>query len=679
MSVVWLTFALCAPAAAGWVQLGPERGHVLHAAVGEHQAAVATRVGVLTAGAGLEDWARDSRFPPEVRRLAYGPEDLVWGAPAGQLWRVDERAERVVFFESPTTAVDLAVTGSGALLAALRGQEAGVLRVQDQGVERVLEGVDAWCLAVEGERALLGTVDAGLYESTDDGRSFAPLLALDQGVSAVGLLDGEAWLGLADGGLRVLRDDGWHELRAVQRGFATGFARVPQGVLVTVQRQSQSHDSLLLFQGDEGREVQPGRMGGDTTVVDLTGAWSMPDGRALVGSFRRGPLVYGAQGLEVARDGFRATITGGAAADSTGRIVLALMGTGVYISSDAGKSWQSPPGGSGPVTDSVAVVAQGDEVLVVDFEGVAVLDAQGQWRRLPANPMLQPGQNLASVGKGANGTLWAVDRVGQLFQLNDQSWQACEQRGLRLDGHGEHLVMATPGGFLAAAGCDQPWPALSLDTDPSLDGRHARAAGGWVAGAGAVWLHGKKRFAIPLRPVSAVAAQDDRLLVALEDGSILSCAERCDPLPDALPGAVAALGWLPDGRVWAAELAGTFLVQGEGPPIPPWSAVRDARRVTGDLMPLERAPWNDEAAPQGGLGPGPVQHGGPGPAQPGGPQGPALPGGPQGPPLGPQPDQGAQAPVASEPGCGCTSAGQGPWGPAWLLSGLALAWRRRRC
>ncbi len=657
MSVVWPLIALCNAAMAGWVQLGPERGHVLHAAVGEEHVAVATRVGVASAGFGLDGWARDPRFPPEVRRLAYGPGDVAWGAPAGQLWRIGEQTERVLFFDSRTTAVDLATTGSGALIAALRGDEAGVVRVADGEVERVLEGVDPWCLAADGERVLLGTVEQGLLSSSDDGRSFETLLEVGAGVSAVALLGSEIWLGLADGGLRVQREGAWTDLPAIERGYATGFAQTPKGVLVTVQRVSQGHDTMLLFLGDWGREVQPGRMRDDSTVVDLTGAWSLPDGRAMVGSFRRGPLVYGEDGLAPARDGFRATVTGGAAVDESGRIVLALMGTGVYVSEDAGASWGPPGLGAGPVTDSVAVLAHGDEVLVVDFEGVTVLDPEGQWRRLPANPLLKPGENLVSVGFDAADTLWAVDRVGALYQLSGETWQACQQRGFRLDGVGEHLVLATPGGFLAAAGCDEPWPALALDTQPRIDGRHARASQGWVAGGGAVWKGSEKRFDIPSVSVSAIAVRGDEVLVALDGGRIFHCTESCRALDDAVPSPVAALGWLPDGRIWVAELTGTFLVQGDAPPLSPWSGVLDAHRVTGDLMPLERAPWNDEASPQG-PGPGPVV---PGPGVPGR--------------NGPAPVEPVVPEPSEEAGCGCGAVSGGAWGLVWLLP-LVGVWRR---
>jgi MYXO-CTERM domain-containing protein len=137
-----------------------------------------------------------------------------------------------------------------------------------------------------------------------------------------------------------------------------------------------------------------------------------------------------------------------------------------------------------------------------------------------------------------------------------------------------------------------------------------------------------------------------------------------------LGGTVAALGWLPDGRLWAAELTGTLLVQGEGVTPSSWSEVLDARRVTGDLMPLERAPWDDESAPQASDR-GPAQPRPPGPVPPHG-QGPQA-------PSDPSPAEGAPPPAAAPEGrgCGCSPSGAGPWLLAWLLPAWALPRRRR--
>ncbi len=669
MSVVGsiIVLSVLPSARAGWVEAGPERGHVLHAAVGEQRVSVATRVGVVTAGNGLDDWARDPRFPPEVRRLAHGPGDVVWAAPAGQLWRVADDAERVLFLESRTTPVDLCVVGSGAVLVALRGEEAGVLRVVDDEPVAVLEGVDPWRLAARGERVVLGTVDGQVWLSRDGGLTFDMLAEEPQGVSALGWVGDQAWVGHADGGIRVLRDGSWEDRPAIQAGYATGFAAVEGGVLISVQRLSQGHDALLLDDGSTRRELRLADGGGDHTIPDYTGVWALSGGGALAGSFRRGPLEVRATSVHPARAGFRATVTGGAAMDASGRLVLALMGTGVYVSDDQARTWQPVAGPGAPVTDSVSVVPHGAGVRVVDFEGITTLDAAGNWQRLPRNPLLRPGENQVSAASDGEDRTWSVDRTGGLYQLRGDSWHACKQRGLRLDGHGDHLLLATQGGFLRPTACDAPWEPVELDRGIRVDGRFARAAGGWVAGFSTVWRGTKAMFAIPDRGVTALAARDVEALVAMEDGQVFHCSERCDALESA-PGTVQALGWLADGRVWLAELSGTLLIQGEGAALQPWSRVPNAHRVTGDLMPLERAPWDTEAGPGGGD---------PGPRPQPGAHGPALAPG-QPPPDGRAPVTDGTVAGSGEPAKGCGCGGVGGVGGVLLAFLAALGVARRR-
>lgn len=668
MSVVASLFVLASlpVVQAGWLQLGPERGHVLHAAVGEGRVSVATRVGVVTAGPGLDDWARDPRFPAEVRRLAYGPDDLAWAAPAGQLWRLGQRAERVLFLESRTTPVDLCVTGSGAALVALRGEEQGVLRVEGTEPSVVLEGVEPWRVACRDEHVLVGTVDGQLWRSVDDGASFELFFEDRDGISAVAWVGEEAWIGQAGGGILVARQGELVKSSPVQGGYATGFAAADGGVLVSVQRLSRGHDALLFDDGKTRRELRIVDGGGDHTIPDYTGVWTLPDGGVLAGSFRRGPLVVRGRSVQPSRTGFRATVTGGAAVDASGRIVLALMGTGVYTSDDGAQTWSPASGSGAPVTDSVSVVPHQGGALVVDFEGVTKLLADGSWERLPRNEKLRPGENMVSAASDGSGRIWAVDRTGGLYLLEGEGWQACRQRGLRLDGQGDQLVMATQGGFVRPTGCDDPWEPLSLDNDIRVDGRFARAAGGWVAGFSTVWRGSKAVFSIPERAVTALAVREDEALIAMEDGQIFRCVERCDPLADAVPGTVQSLGWLPDGRVWAAELSGTLLVQGEQQAPSPWSQVPESHRVTGDLMPLERAPWDTEAGPSGG-DPGPQPQPGPGPAH----QAPRSPPGGGPPVVGPHPEPAAGG------GCGCASGSAA--GSAWLVfAGLLGACTRRR-
>jgi len=636
-----LSLALCGPSHAAWVETGPERGHVLDAAVCSDAIYVATRVGVERADVGLGAWSRDPRFPPEVRRLACGEGGVVFAAPAGQVWRVGAQTELIRFFETRTDPVDLAVSG-GALLVALRGEEAGILRVADGAPVRVLEGVDPWCLAAHGDDVLLGTVSSGAFLSRDAGESFTPLLE-GGGVSAVAWVGKDAWIALPDGALWRWQDGDLTELPAVRNGYVSGIAPWPDGALLTTQRRGWGQDSLFVWNGSTLRGWMAEGTDSDGSAVDLTGLWPRPDGTVLVGDFRRGPLLIEGGRLRPARTGFRATVTGGAALDGRGRLVLALMGTGVYVSADAATTWQTIEGQDKPVTDSVEVVPWGEGVLVVDFEGITGLDAEGRWSRLPRVEALRPGEHLVSAAADGAGRLWALDRQGGLHLLEGDTWRTCTQRGLRLDGHGAALLLAGHDGFYAPTSCVAAWEPVSLDEVAPLDPRRARADGGWIAAPGVLWREGKARFALPALGVTAVAAVGEEALVGFEDGQVLRCGESCTAL-DPAPGAIRALGRFADGRVWAAEQGGTLLVQGEGVAPTPWTDLVGARRVTGDLLPLERAPWDDEA----------------GPAQP---QGPA-------PPAKAMPA--APAPVAADRRCGCASGR--PGGVTSLgIAGLLLA------
>ena len=71
--------------------------------------------------------------------------------------------------------------------------------------------------------------------------------------------------------------------------------------------------------------------------------------------------------MSLASTNFHATVSGGAAIDKWGQLVLALMGTGVYVWKDGTFLPHLP---KGPVTDSVAVKRVGDTVVVLDFDSV---------------------------------------------------------------------------------------------------------------------------------------------------------------------------------------------------------------------------------------------------------------------------------------------------------------------
>ena len=593
LTMLVLTTTSLSWALPGWREVGPERGHVVDAAVGPGVVSVATRVGVLASDPSLQGWHRDARFPPEIRRLAYAPDGTVWAAPAGHLWRLDAASTHIAEYPQ-STVVDLRVTAQGTAIAALRGARHGVLRYGNERGEPVLPQVDPWCLAVDGERVLVGTLQSGVWLSADDGQTFRQL-GQDQPVSAVGWAAGEPWVGLADG--QILSGAGLVPQGSVAPGRPIAFAAVTGGVLLAVDDEHRG-DHLVLADPSGLVLQQMGRVDEDRAALDLTGLWSLPGGAALVGSFRRGPLLWSRGSLRPARQGFRATITGGAVLDDRGRLLLALMGTGVYSSVDATRSWQPQHGGPGPVTDSVAVVALPGGIAVVDFDGLAFMDAGGGWSRLMGLGA-RGSQDMIDVAVDGGGRWWAVDRQGGLWLSREGAWRRCATRGaLRLDGSGAELLLASAAGYRVPGSCDEAWRPLPYqDNLPPFKPMEAQAAGGWIAMPGQLWRDGRRVAALPDDGVACLGLDGGGVLLALQGGTVLACDPTCQQAAMPLLQPAVAIGRLPDGRLWAAEKTGTLLVSGGDSVPPPWSRLGAGVRRHTNLTGLERAPWSQEGKP----------------------------------------------------------------------------------
>ncbi|MCB9742667.1 MAG: hypothetical protein H6741_11800 [Alphaproteobacteria bacterium] len=658
-----LLIALLTPALAGWTEAGPERGHVVDAAVGPEAVSVATRVGVVSAPLSLERWARDPRFPPETKVLSYGPDGVAWAAPPGALWRVGERSEAVVQLGA-SAAVDLAVTGDGALLAAVRGASPQVLRVGD-GPTPVLQDVDPWRVLAEGQRAWVATLDKGAWASDDGGRSFEQVL--EGRVSALGLVGGRALAGTAEGALVDLGSG--ETLLQLDGGWISAIADAQGEPLLVIESMGGRTPPLARLHEGALQDVPLFNIDEDDGFVRPTGAWSLPGGAALIGTFRRGPLKLEGERLSVERSGLRATVTGGVAGSPEGQVLLAAMGTGAYLSGDAA-TWAPQHGQQGPVTDAVGVAWTGEGFAVTDFEGVAVQGAQ-RWSRLSGVevPGVPRRSGLSMASKDAQGRWWALDDKGGLYLREGERWTPCKEKGERLEGFGEDLVLASGRGFLGLSDCAATatlrWSGLTV----SASG--ARSDGGWVAGGGGLWKDGAQLGALPPGRVQALAGRDEAALVAMDSGALLRCdREGCAPA-GALPGiAIAGLGWLADGRVWVAEEKGTVLVgEGEGG-VSPWSTVTPVATQPFESHRLYTPPWGSEG-----------KAGGP-PPGPGGPQGgpgdrPMGPGDrPMGPGTPPEAAQESATPPSEPEGCGCASAPR-PTG-AWLLAMLGLLSLRRR-
>ncbi|MCB9762222.1 MAG: hypothetical protein H6739_20650 [Alphaproteobacteria bacterium] len=578
--------------AMAWEAIGPERGHVLDAAVCRDDVWVATRAGVMRADLDLTRWTRDARFPGDTRSLACAGDDLYAASP-GAVVRIGDEAP--LWTSTEDHAVDLAVSG-GALLAAIRGPEAGLYRLTEGALQRTL-AVDPWRVAVRDDAVLIGTTDAGALRSTDGGRTFTTLRA-EGAVPAVTWQGDVPWLALADG--RILADG--QEVAAVSKGQVRALVPVEGGVLAVVAGEEGGENRLLVGNNEGFERVDRDAVDTDPGQVDYTGAWALPGGRALVGTFRRGPLLWDG-GLATARAGFQATITGGVAVDDAGRMLLALMGTGLYATPD-GVRWTALHGSTSAVTDSVAVVPVREGLAVLDFDGIGLWRSDGPWERRAGGGegRERRGSHLVDLAEDAEGRWWAIDQRGGLWLREGEAWTRCATTGgLHLDGRGAGLRLFTRDGVRTPGDCVARWPS-DPDAPAGLDPVGSRADGGWLATAGALYRDGARVADLPQAPVSALAAGPRAALVGLKDGRVFECAADCVALTT-VSGEPAGLGWLKRDLVWVMEAAGTLWVSsGAGTPTP--GSRRYEGRLRGSPMELERAPWSREGrSAVGGAGP----------------------------------------------------------------------------
>ena len=649
LTILTLAVPMATP---GWTEIGPERGHVMEAAVGPDQVSVVTRVGVLTADADMSRWSRDPRFPPDCFVIEYGPDGVGWAGAGGRVWRVGDSTEAALALDGGTHAVELAVTGKGSAIVAARGQAGGVYRIGADGGQpgRVLADVDPWALLTRGTEVWVGTLGEGVWHSDDDGKTFEQLL--DGGeYTGLGQVRKQIWAGDRDGNLRTL--PGGDVVATLPSGWVLDM--VPVGDLVLLMAELPGgQQGLFTWDGDKITALGELQVDEDPGRINYTGAWALADGSCMVGTFRRGPLVFDGTSLTPRRDGFRATVVRGAV-QSGDRFTLALMGTGVYTSSDDWQTMVAEHTFPGPVTDTVSLGVHAGSVVAVDFDGVTSSSTIGAWDRFGG--VDEPGAGrpnaLADVGVDAKGRWWGVTENGNVYLRDGDRWSSCAiEGGKRFDGTGETLRLATGTGFVvledcASSGTSPVWKDLEGLRQPT----QARSVDSWLAGPGGLWRNGKTAASLPDRPVDAIAARGDEVLV-VQAGEVLRCEDgSCAVAALSLPQTVNAVGWLGDGRIWVAEARGTLLATGGERTVEGWSDIHPP--PGGSPRPpfeLFRVPWSDEGRYTGGPPNGPGDQGpGPGPGPGPGDPGPGNPG-PGGPgPGGPGPgDSGAQAEPAGE-------------------------------
>jgi len=595
MILLWTSIALATPS---WEPIGPQRGHVVDAAVSADSIFAATRVGVMRTNALTEVWARDPRFPEGTRRIAAWSEGA-WASPPGQLWEINDTASRLVKSFEGGIAVDLAVSKTGRSYAAVRGPgERGVWAANPgENAVRLLDQVDPWVVTTRDTEVFVGTIKQGLWHSKDKGQNFKRVQK--GGVTALGLVGDDIWAAFSDG--RVDSID--HQKTVVQLvgGHVSSIAGVgPKKALVTVTSPRGQTGPLQLIDGSSIQAINELKVDDDVGYTSPTGAWSVDKNSALVGTFRRGPLHWNNGALSAARNDFRAFVSGGAAIDASGRLVIGGMGTGVYI-------WENGLfgphlAGEGPVTDTVAIKRIGDTVTVVDFEGIVTLNTQGKWERIEGVPNVQRGKrnSLIDVGKDGEGNFWGIDGDQRLYLRENGQWTRCTSpKALRLDGDGAYLVVATSQGFLRP-NCGQAIAAF----DFNVSAQQSRAAGGWVATPGQLYGGGRLKADLPEGAVQAIARGPKGVLVAIANQPVQHCTKRCVDASAAPPSAVHAIGWLPNGEIWIMEKQGSLLVTSPNTANPgPWTRVLAQGKTQWSLTGLMNDPWMEHGP---GKGPPPV-------------------------------------------------------------------------
>ena len=586
MIFLWSTLAVAAP---DWTPIGPERGHVVDFSTSEEGLFSATRVGVMTSEGPGKTWERDSRFPTGTRRIAAASTG-VWAAPPGQLWEVSPDDTRLVSLFPGAIAVDLEVQESGQVFAAVRGKNPGVWTASAGGAaKQVLTDIDPWTISTRGKEVWVGSVNEGLWHSETAGQEWEQVL--EGSISALGIVGEHLWVGRADG--TVFNWDTDTNLIDIPGGHATHIAGLDENeALLIVSSQNAQTGPLQILNANGLQSIRELRVDDDIGLLGPTGAWSLGTGQAMVGSFRRGPLLWDGSQLATDRSGFQAMVSGGAATDAQGRLILGAMGTGVYI-------WENGVfgahlAGQGPVTDTVGIKRIGDQVSVIDFEGIVTLDAQGQWSRIEGVQNFDLGRRngLIDVGSDGEGTLWGLDSDGKLFQRSGESWTPCRlNSATRFDGDGDHLVIATERGYFSPD-CQASVAAFDFQATAS----NSSAIGGWVASPGQLYGGGSKTQRLPSGDIYATALSDQGLLIAIANQSLLLCAPKCAQIGPALPGKVDAIGWLSDGRIWAMEDKGSLLVLEESGSNPgPWSTIVSEHPVDWSQSPLLKNPWMHHA------------------------------------------------------------------------------------
>ncbi|MEC7987459.1 MAG: hypothetical protein VX278_19980 [Myxococcota bacterium] len=573
-----------------WAPMGPERGHVLDSSVVGERVYVTTRVGVMYASLAMDDWERDSRFPPDTKVIGAW-KDGVWAAPPGQLWEVGKRPMRLLRAFQESLVVDIAAQEQGTAVVAVRGKEKGIWVANKGGsLVRRVPDVDAWVTLADGDAFWVGTTDAGLWYSADAGETFQKWA--EGGVTALERVGTSIWAALPDG--RILDVTQQKTMAQISNGYASSMAELGnQKIFLTVSSPNLGASPFQVFQKGKLSTVSSTKVDKDKSHLSPTQSWSLRNGDALVGSFRRGPLRWNGK-LRLSSENFYATVSGGAAIDASGQLVLALMGTGVYIWKDGAFGPHLP---KGPLTDSVAVKRVGDKVVVIDFDGVRILSEDGSWLSMKGvfDPRDRNKNILVDIGKTNDEDWWAIDSYGRLYKSVDGKWANCTTSGaLRIDGDGDSLNIATRQGYVKPH-CHK-WLPIHESVKNVMT---SRSYGPWVATAKTLYYNGESVAQLSGQEIQALLPDGDGILVAQRKTSIQRCSPQCVDIAPPISEDILSMGYLPDDRLWVLEKRGTLLVNdGQSYAPPNWHQFTDKRMSYGRYIELYKNPWMFPPIPQ---------------------------------------------------------------------------------
>ena len=603
-----LLIGLNAPAVAGevWRPIGPERGHVVEAASTEGQVFVVTRVGVMRADSDLDRWTRDPRFPRDTAMVRTGTDGSVWAAARGCVWRINgdtaaPTSSTWSCFEGKSALRDL-VPRKDDVIALVRGEQAGIYAVTPDGARPLETDVDPWVgLSDEGE-VWIGTLGQGLWRLSQK-RDRLEQVRKEGSITGLGKIQGDIWAGDREG--RVFDARSGESLGDVSPGWATHLVEHSnQALLFAGGHQQQSG----WFFGEAGamQPVTAGQVDEDFGRVDGTGVWALPNGKALMGTFRRGPLTFDGGTIALARNNFRATVTGGSALDSEGHLLLGLMGTGVYRFDPTLQRFTAEHGRGGPVTDTVYIGGASDGALAIDFSGVTWRKPSGRWTRLRRPTDTQ----MVRIAGDEEGRFWALGQDGRLYRYEEHVWTACETTGVvSLDGPPDGLVAQTTQGLVRPQACTAAEPKIGPSDTGRLHPSVSVAAGDWLASSSGVWWRDRKVAEAQRDGFKALWPQGEEALIGGKHQLYRCTVEGCSALGPRTPSSIAAVGALESGQPWVLEDKGTLLLLGgTDETVNPWSRVqgtaqshagpRDPSAVTA----LRRVPWSREGLMQDGGG-----------------------------------------------------------------------------